>query len=445
VTTVRARVLFIAILGMAAFGQTVAEQIGDRIDRVYRFPADQSEQTVTDNLIMLRVATGVKASPYEAAFRSVTLHGSPEEMALAEWLLEEVSRPVAATRNPADRQFHMAHGDYPEVRVLHWVTGSSLESINYILSSIRYAGDVSHNVTACPQSRALILRGSADQVALAEWLFRQLDGIEGIEASQLESRPEAKYEYAPALRGETATRVVFMPSTITQQGQNDLITSVRTTCDVTRIMGFGTKAIVMRSAPARIAAAEWVIQKLNRPDAGTTMQQPEPFARGEEQPWRDVEQVMVHYLYTKSSESKVQLVAGLRWTGGGNRVYATSTPSAIALAGTVEEVDFSNWLLNELDRPDGDQLQPQSRHNTEPYPYREPASPVKVAGEPTVVRVFYPARREPERLNQLLIKLRVTGTAERIFAYTPTGAIVVRCKPDQMEAVERLVAAQDEL
>jgi predicted DNA-binding ribbon-helix-helix protein len=428
----RVRISYFAsylLLCCAVFGQSSAEQT---VDRVYRFGTSLTDDTVKEITIALSGLTGATAAPYEAAFRTLTLHGTADQIAIADHLFHELEQPAPPDHNPPDEKFQMAGTSESEWRVLHWAPGTSVKIALDIYTSIRVVAGVPH-LLACVQARALVMRGTADQMALAEWMFRELDSI-GQEQKLDGQRPTSQYDYVAGAHAETAVRIVYLAKSTSEQQRNDIITAVRSTSDTTTLFHCGTRALVMRSTEARVAAAEWVIEQLNRAPATGPLIQPSVYQRRDVLPQPDL-LLRIRYVYEANVPGLLEVILRI---AGPTRSVGITSPPAVVLSDIPEFVALADWLMDELDPPLGKNVT-QPRKNLALYRYRDRY------GEETVVRVLYPNHTSAQRMSEMAALLRTSADVRITVIYEATGALVFRCKPEQLDLAEWLVAEQDKM
>jgi hypothetical protein len=107
--------------------------------------------------------------------------------------------------------------------------------------------------------RTLALRGTADQIRLAEWLCHGVDKPVGGQA------PPQPVEYRlPG--GNEVVRVFYLTQTASPQRLQEIVNTVRTTTKLQRVFPCGTqKALAVRGTDNQIAAAERLVQELDKP------------------------------------------------------------------------------------------------------------------------------------------------------------------------------------
>jgi hypothetical protein len=140
-------------------------------------------------------------------------------------------------------------------KVFRFTSSATTEDIQEVATAIRAIGDI-RQVSAVSW-RTITVRGTAGQVALAEWLFTELDRTSPGPTSPQEFRLSGSDEVA---------RVFFLTHTQTPQDLQEVATVVRSMAEIRRLFTYNTaKAITLRGTAGEIALAEWLIQELDQP------------------------------------------------------------------------------------------------------------------------------------------------------------------------------------
>ena len=108
--------------------------------------------------------------------------------------------------------------------------------------------------------RAIVVRGAADQVALAQWLLDALAKPPATEAPSLK----------PPMAGMVllASRMIYLNHIATPQGIQDVATLVRTQSKVQRVFAYAwSRAIALRATPEQLSEAERLIRQADQPAA----------------------------------------------------------------------------------------------------------------------------------------------------------------------------------
>jgi hypothetical protein len=113
---------------------------------------------------------------------------------------------------------------------------------------------------AYSEQGSIALRGNAAQVALAEWLFHELN------APAPPTANPAAYAYSLPSGTTDAVRVFRLAHAGTRQDVQAILNAIRTTTNLQR--GFACnsqKALALRGTDAQIAAAGRIVQELDKP------------------------------------------------------------------------------------------------------------------------------------------------------------------------------------
>jgi hypothetical protein len=230
--------------------------------RVFYFTHGETPQEIQEIVNLIRTTADVqRAFPY-ASRRAVVLRGTADQIALAEWLFSRLDKPIdPLTAKAAAYEFPEPGGAVDAVRVFYFTHEESPDNLQQMINLIRTTADIQRIFSYNPR-RAIALRGTAAQVAVAEWLFGELE-----KPVSLQTNKKVAYEHAaPIGRGGDAVRLFFFPDNETQQDLQEAVQMIRTTADVQRIFPYGARrAIALRGAPAQIELAEWLFDELGAP------------------------------------------------------------------------------------------------------------------------------------------------------------------------------------
>ena len=102
----------------------------------------------------------------------------------------------------------------------------------------------------------MALRGTADQIAVAEWLFNDLDK---------QSQNPGTHEYRLPGGGDDVVRVFYLMHAATAQRLQQIATEVRSMAEIRRLFIYNApRAVAMRGTAAQIALADRLIQERDR-------------------------------------------------------------------------------------------------------------------------------------------------------------------------------------
>ena len=104
------------------------------------------------------------------------------------------------------------------------------------------------------EQSAVAVRGTADRIALAEWLFALLDRA----APESTAKTSAVYDFGVS---PSAVRIFFLAGALTPQNYRETVNTLRTMTQATRIFPCtNSRAIAFRGTPEQLAQAEKILK-----------------------------------------------------------------------------------------------------------------------------------------------------------------------------------------
>jgi len=256
------------------------------------------------------------------------------------------------TQNKAAYEGKAPDGGADAVRVFYLTHDETPTDTQEIVNLIRATADI-QRIIPYPARKAIALRGNPAQIALAEWLFSQVD----MPVDPQTARTTA-YEYPEPGGGVDAVRVFHLTHGETRQNTQEIINLIRTTADLQRIFPYTARgAIALRGTPAQVALAEWLIGELDKaatPQANTmdAYEHPAPSGGGDA-----VRLFFFPQDYTL--EDLQDMTTLIRTTADLQRIFPYTARGAIALRGNASQVALAEWLFHQLGAPASEQIRPK--------------------------------------------------------------------------------------
>jgi hypothetical protein len=312
-----------------------------------------------------------------------------------------------------------AFGQITQSRVFHFKPADSVQDQQEMTTVIRSILDIEELSTDSEQN-TLTVRGTTPQIAFADWLFPALDNS---------AQGSIQTEYRLSAAGDDVVHVFYLKNTSTVREFQELVTAVRSVAEIRRLFTYNApKAVVARGTPAQIALAGWLFDQMDIPaldqgathDAATT-QFKEP--RGESV-------VKVFYLTNTPSVADFQeLVTLIRSTTFARRAFTYSTPKALVILGTAEQMALAAWLVAELDKPAN--LAHQDRE------YK-----VSANGD-DVIRLFYfPEGDTVAAFQKRVNDVRKITNTRQAYTYNEPRLLLLRGILNEMAWADSLIQAQ---
>ena len=203
-----------------------------------------------------------KPSAFDPAKKTMSIHATSAQIALAEWLLSEMDRPASLPPAPvpAVHPYTNERGQGEVVRVFSLAYAVSPVNLQELTNLLRSTSDM-QRVFPYNTLKVLVARGSADQMALADWLVQQLD------------RPPGPPSPDPGTREIRVTntivntvRVFYLTHDQSPQDIQAIVNQVRATAKVQRIYPNNAQHAVAVSGTAdQIAAVGQLVKQLDQP------------------------------------------------------------------------------------------------------------------------------------------------------------------------------------
>jgi type II secretory pathway component GspD/PulD (secretin) len=208
-----------------------------------------------------------------AAASTLTVRGTPDQLALTSWLVHELDQPVTAqpsvplaVTTPPPRQFLVAGGSDDIIRVFHLVNTppAPSQAIQEILTTLRTVAGV-EKVSDYTPLTDLVVRGSKAQIALSEYLIKAVD----VRSGSVTTSPEFQYTTSDGL--DQSVRVFYLAHTSTAQGILEILAALVTVADIQKIfVVIPAGALAIRGSASDIATSGWLIQALDIPATPAT-------------------------------------------------------------------------------------------------------------------------------------------------------------------------------
>lgn len=290
-----------------------------------------------------------------------------------------------------------------------------------ITTAIRAIADVKQ-IEADTAKKQISLRGMPEQLALAEWLFNQLD-----EPAAPNSQDVAVHEYLMQGAGENDVRIFYFPNAVKIQDFQEAATAIRVVADIRRIFTYtASRTLIARGTGDQIDLAAWLVKQVNDPrsSTGNDYRLPASADRFDE---TDVH--VFHVVHTDSIQSFQEIATSIRTVADIRRVFTYNASRTVLMRARADAVALAAWLFDQLDLPE-----PPAMGSSGNYEYPSKLDP------DNIVRVFYlPRVASVQDFEQDAKNLRDTTRIRRVFTYTQPRAIVVRSTIDKINQAELIL------
>lgn len=196
--------------------------------------------------------------PYPA-LRSIAARGTPDQFALTDWMIGLLDGPAKPGTQGSRPYVEPANGRNDVAQIYFLANTQTPQGVQEIINSTRSLTDL-QRVFPYNQTRALAMRGSADQIAFADWLFERLD-----RPAAEASADTGTHEYpipATMLPPNTVARVLYVSASVQPKALQELVNTVRTETNIQRVYPVHqVNAVTMRGTGDQIARAEQIVKQ----------------------------------------------------------------------------------------------------------------------------------------------------------------------------------------
>jgi hypothetical protein len=332
-----ASALTASLFAVTAFGQ--------QLDRTFHFAHAETVQDMQEITTVVRAITEIKQIAPDTEQKLLSVHGTAGQIALTEWLMNELDQPVGAQPGSgSDAHKYLMSGGDPDsvVRVFFLKNAGSVQNLQEVATVVRSIAEIRRAMTYnAPQT--LVVRGSAGQIALAEWLVNNLD----IPANAAGS---AKRQYLMAGGDlDNVVRVFYLTHTETIQSLQEVATVVRSIGGMRRMFTYNVpRAIAVKGTPEQTGLAEWLINELDQPVNVAKSGRREYTVPGPGDPDNVVR--VFSLAHAKTVQRLQEVAVQVRTMTQARRLFTYNAPRIIAMRGTPGQVEQADQLIRERDQ-----------------------------------------------------------------------------------------------
>ena len=244
-----------ALFASLALGQTPTNPVAAP-SRVFYLTHTAAPAQIQEISNIVRAMTDTPAT-FDASKKTLTVPGNAEQLAIADWVVSEVDRDTPSgtlTTQP----FHDDRGRAEVVRIFALAHVNTPQQLQELTNLIRSISDL-QRVFPYNALHQLVARGSAGQIAMADWLIQQLDREPGTPA------PDAGTRDIPSGYKEMHTaKVMYLTKAQTPQRLQEVTNQIRSTVKIQRAYPYNTlHALALSGTAEQLAAAIALFEKLD--------------------------------------------------------------------------------------------------------------------------------------------------------------------------------------
>jgi hypothetical protein len=229
----------------------------DDIVRVFYLTNTNTVQAINEVGTLIRTIAEVRRLFMFYEQRVLVVRDSPDQVALTEWMLGELDKPhtTAASSQPSAIYDYRPDSREGQVRIFYLPNAATIQDFQEIATLVRTISET-RRIFTYNEPRAIVVRGTPDQLALDAWMFSEL-AKPATEQTQIAGIHEYKM---PGTNGDIV-RVFYLPLSETTQDLQKTATRIRTTAQIRRVFTYNARrAVALRGTVDQIALAQTMIQ-----------------------------------------------------------------------------------------------------------------------------------------------------------------------------------------
>ena len=227
-------------------------QTPDQLDRTFFLTHTDTVQHFLEVVTTIRTITDIREVSTDNDQKSATVHATAPQIAMAEWLFNELDSPIAQPAMPHEYRTPGTGDDV--VRVFYVITAPTVQDFQEVATLVRTMTDT-RRVFTYNGRNALVIRGTGAQMVLAEWLVKEL----------VPEPPSSTHQYEMA-GNDDVVRVLRLAHTATVQDFQKAVTQIREATQIKKVFTYnGLRAAAFRGTADQIATAVQMAAQLDHP------------------------------------------------------------------------------------------------------------------------------------------------------------------------------------
>jgi hypothetical protein len=238
------------ILVLLAFTSLTFGQDRDRVFFLTHTPTIQQFQEVAT---VIRTITDIKQASADNDQKSVTVRAAAGQIAMAEWLFNELDNP--AVQPSVLHEYRVPGANDDVVRLFYLTQTPTVQDFQEVATVVRTIAGFTRAFTY-NEARAYVVRGTAAQIGLAEWLLNELEP---------KATPSTRQYRMPGTNDDVVS-VFYLRQTGSTPAFQEAAKQIRAEAKIIRIFTYnGPRAVTVRGTADQIATAERMAQLLDKP------------------------------------------------------------------------------------------------------------------------------------------------------------------------------------
>jgi hypothetical protein len=233
----------------------------------------------------------------------------------------------------------------------------------------------------------------------------------------------------PHAVADTASGSYHFSTPQTEQSMQEAATMVKVVATVAQTsFDISTAALTFSGPVEGVALAEWVLPQIDKTTGDGALHE-------YRMPSGDIARV-VFIPNAGKPQGMQEILTVLRTVADVQKIYTISSNHTIVMRGPEWEVLFSQWIIDQLNVPEG------QKPDTTPREFTVGGPDFRGLGHGARVN-FLASMTSPRQMQELLTVLRTVGDIQKVFSYTSIHALVLRQGDLDLQRAEWLIQQLD--
>jgi hypothetical protein len=321
--------------------------LAQQTDRLLHFTSTSSEQNFHEIATVIHSITDIPRINVDATETSLSLQGTSGQIALAEWLFTNLDKPTNLPQSGAKHEYRVSDSADDVVRLFYLTNPDVPRGIQEIATAVRSLANIRQMFTY-NDLRAIVVRGTSEQVNVAEFLFAEMDKPAVVPAPSQKLQSSASPEYRMNEPPFNIVRVFYIPNTKTVQDFQEVVTLVRSIANMRYAFTYNApRAVTVRGSDDQIALAKWLFTNL---DAASTTTSHSGINEYRLSPTTDDFVRVVYLTHATTPERLQETATQVRSKTGIRLLFTYNAPSAIVVRDTTQKIAQAMRLIQEQDK-----------------------------------------------------------------------------------------------
>ena len=311
--------------------------------QTFDFTNPPNQQSLQEIATILRTVGDIRNLSINPAPASVTIQGTPDELAMSGWIVHQLDQPASPPPSTSS-QFLVAGKSDDVIQVFHLAhIPTAPQAMQEILTVLRTVADIQKIFNYTPLTD-IVIRGPAAQIALAQYLIGSFDVVPGtVTTSQ-----EFPYLAPPPNHGPEVVRVFYLRNSPTPQAVQEVLTTLRVVAEIQKIFNYTPlTAMAIRGSASDLATAEFLIQSLDMPSDAKA-----PPADGvREFTIKAGDMIGVYNPANIKGQDLNSTVTLVRQNLQIQKAFMKTAPPALIFRGTPDQITKAEQLIRQKDQP----------------------------------------------------------------------------------------------